>query len=100
MNANEPRTVNAIRAEDLTEPQKKALEWHGKGFDNRTHIMCPSTGKLIRMQNYRYVVDHEKGTHYIRDGKRWSEQGICLDPEPVAAQAKEMGPKNDKKLSQ
>lgn len=102
MEVKEPKTVDLIKAEELTETQKKALEWTGKGFDNRTHINCASTGKTIRYQPYRYVVDHENGNHYVRDGKRWTEQGHPIDKVPVqvVAQTKEARSKNDTKLSQ
>lgn len=94
----EPRTVNHIPVEDLTDAQKKALEWNGKGFDNRTHIICSSTGKLLREQHYRLVVSADEGTYYIRDGKKWSEQGHELNPKPFVEE-KDIRPKNDQKLS-
>lgn len=56
------------------------LEWKGQGFDLRTHIVDPKSGQIIKEQPYRRVVDKEKGTYYIRDGKRYQENGMCMDP--------------------
>jgi hypothetical protein len=81
--------------EELTSSQKELLVWKGEGFDLRTHIVDPSSGKLIKVQPYRRVVSKEDGTFYIRDGKRYSEQGHLMDPEPEQGKA----PHEHKKLS-
>lgn len=67
-------------APDLNPDQEKLLEWTRKGFDLRTRILDPKTGKLIRHQPYSLVVNKDSGNYYIRDGKRFDLNGRLLSP--------------------
>jgi hypothetical protein len=72
-----------------------------KGFDFRTHIVDPATGKLLKHQPYRMTVDREKGTRLYRDGKCFFEDGTpdpaYLAPKPPTAP--EAKASHDKKSS-
>lgn len=57
-----------------------------QGFDLRTHVINPKSGKLLRRQPYRYVVDKDHGNYFIRDGKLFSEQGKLLSGESLKAE--------------
>lgn len=78
----EAAVVDHFKPGELNEYQQKCLQWEGAGFDTRTHIIDPKSGRLLREQHYRYVVDDKVGSYFIRGGKRYSEQGHCLDPDP------------------
>lgn len=78
----EPKCVNHVDPKELTEAQKKLLEWTGEGFDLRTHIIDPKTGAKIRTQPYRMVVSNDEGTYFVRDSRRYNAQGVALDALP------------------
>lgn len=50
-----------------------------QGFDLRTHITDPKTGRVVKHQPYRIVGDKE-GVTYIREGKKYAPNGTYLGP--------------------
>lgn len=64
-----------------------------QGFDKRTHIRDPRNGRVVREQHYRRVCYRDEGgqtmSYYVRDGKRFAENGDELGPDaPVAPKGK------------
>lgn len=59
-----------------------------KLFDLRVHIFDPKTGRIVRVQPYKKIV--QKGMdpeeYYIRDGIRYLANGECLDKEKLVKQ--------------
>lgn len=85
--------MDSAEQKDLSPQQKELLPWKGEGFDLRTHITDPATGKVIKYQPYRLVVSREEGTYYVRDGKRYSAQGHVIDAPQSAEVVDTMQPK-------
>lgn len=87
-----------VPLEELSDNQKKLLEWDSPGFDLRTHINDPRTGRLLKYQPYRRTVDKAEVIYYRKDEKgierRYFENGFPIDP-PQEGKAKA----HDKKLS-
>lgn len=66
---------------DLDKRQKELLDFKGEGFDLRSRIVDPKTGKIIRHQPYRMVISQDGGDYFIRDAKRYSLSGVEIaDP--------------------
>lgn len=84
---------NFYKEEELSQYQKDVLQWKGDGFDNRVHILDHKTGKLLRIQPYRYVVNSE-GSYYVREGKMFTEKGNLLNGPKALDEAK---PQNEHK---
>lgn len=76
---------------------KEVVAEENKGFDLRVHITDPKTGRVVKYQPYRMLIDREKGTTFIRDGKRYSPDGTLLGPEEVSS--KPGGKLSDKAIS-
>lgn len=82
---------------ELSDSQKKLMDWDSPGFDLRTHIVDPRTGKLLKYQPYRRTVDKDGVIYHRKDAsgveRRYAENGFPLDAPQERAKA------NDKKLS-
>lgn len=59
------------------------LEDGRKMFDLRVHIIDPKTGKVVKHQPYRKIIDGQSEV-FERNGIRWTIGGECLDPEKLA----------------
>lgn len=72
-------------APDLTKEQEKLLEYKGEGFDLRSRIIDPKTGRVIRTQPYSLTINKDGGDYFMRDGKRFSRSGVEMGVQPQAA---------------
>lgn len=80
--STEPRTVTAP---DLDKRQLELLKFQGEGFDLRSRVIDPKTGKILRHQPYRMVIGSPTGDYFLRDGKRYSLSGTEIStPSPAA----------------
>jgi hypothetical protein len=75
-------------APDLTKEQQKLLDFHGEGFDLRTRIIDPKTGKVIRTQPYGLTINKDGSDFYTRDGKRYTRSGVEMSTQPQSAPKK------------
>lgn len=57
-------------------------------FDLRTHIVDPKSGKLVKYQPYRYVVEQGKAPYFVRDGKKYTPGGEFIGAEDESANRK------------
>ncbi len=82
-----PVTKTYVEMDDLTDAQAALFANKKKGFDLRTRIIDPKTGKVLREQPYSMVCSRDLGEDYfIRDGKRYNRNGVEIGAQAPAAQ--------------